>query len=416
MKKIVFIFLILSLLPLMSAAEITMKDNFSQGETLIAKVSGNFYQPITNDNIEFDVGHEITSIIPTTKQLGDDFYIYAQLTGKSPDNYSIIIKNIKYYQSGQLVEGSLTKNFSITNKTSDFSINPGVLVVSKNFSIDVMNLRDSEIKVTASSEVNTSGGFFGFGSSKNETTYTIGAAKTQKINFDINQFNETGLKLLELSTNNTEYQVPVYVTNISKKPQENNFRIEPSTINVTMSTNSNTTRTIYVNNIGASLDNVTISISDSLKPYLVLSRNSTNEVRQNSSFRIDINITSPSAEKNIEGQITVNSGDVYSYAAVFLTFIKDYVPSNENVSTILKCSQINGNLCKDSTKCSGDVRYASDGICCLGVCSEVKKSSTAKYIGWLIILLIIGVIVWFYLRRYKNIQSVADFSKFIGKK
>lgn len=422
MKKIVIAFLILSFLPFIAGAELTMKDNFTQGETLMAQVSGNLYQPITENDVEFYIDHVRTSIIPTVKEIDNQFYIYAQLEGKDQENYSILVKNVKSLKSGQLVEESLTKNFTITNMSSDFSVNPAALMVSEDFSIDVKNLRDWEIKVSSRvNETKTSSGFFDWWSgNEDETNYTvISAGQTKKIKFDTDQFNKTGFSFIELKSNNTKYNVPIYITKNNSVPTEKNFRVNPSIINVSIATNSNTTRVIYIENLGADIENVSFSISDSLKPYMNLSSNLTDDIDYNESYRINITINSSSTERNIEGQITARSGTVYAYSAVYLYFIKDFIPQNgtEQIERVIqKCAQINGTLCQEANmKCDGTKKYAVDGICCIGTCSVEKKSSLGKYIGWAIIIAILAFVGWFYLRRYKRIESVANFGKFMKK-
>ncbi len=57
MKKIFFIILLILILPAISAIEFDMKAEFAQGETLMAKVSGNFIEPIINENIFLYRGH-----------------------------------------------------------------------------------------------------------------------------------------------------------------------------------------------------------------------------------------------------------------------------------------------------------------------------------------------------------------------
>lgn len=407
MKRMWIVFFILSLLPLLSAVELNMEDNFKKDETLMAKVSGNLYQPITGNDVEFYVGHIRTSITANVEKINNEFYIYAQLFGKSPDNYSILIKNVKYLQSGQLVDTTLTQNFTITNITADFSIDKGALITSENFSIEITNLKDSSIEIKT--KINN----------ESKNTYTIGSGISQKINFDINDINKTGLSTIELSSPNTKYTIPVYITKITTIPTEKNFRIDPSVINVSMPTNSNTTRVIHIENLGADIENVSFSVSDSLKPYLNLSSNITDEIEYNSSYIIDIFIKSSSTENKLEGQITARSGTTYAYSVVYLNFIKDYVPINgsEETETVIQtCAQINGTLCQDSTKCSSIVKNAKDGVCCLGVCSApAKKSSIGKYIGWGILIAIIAFSVWFYLRRYKKVQSVSDLTKITKK-
>jgi len=109
--RIFFTILLLLLLPLISAVEFDMKSDFSQGETLQAKISGNFLKSITKEDIKFFRDHVRTSINPSLEKIDDDFYIYAQLSGKNPNNYSIVIENAQYYESQQIVTTSQTYLF-----------------------------------------------------------------------------------------------------------------------------------------------------------------------------------------------------------------------------------------------------------------------------------------------------------------
>ena len=105
------VFLLLLFIPLAVAVEIGMNTEFNQGETLIAKISGNFYEAISIENVVFNRGHVRTSIIPFVAKINDDFYIYAQLLDKSPNNYSIVLENVKYIQGNKIIEGDISKNF-----------------------------------------------------------------------------------------------------------------------------------------------------------------------------------------------------------------------------------------------------------------------------------------------------------------
>ncbi|MBI2043850.1 hypothetical protein HYT24_00610 [Candidatus Pacearchaeota archaeon] len=424
MKRVLVVFLVLCFLPLISAAaNLSMKENFSQGETLTAKVSGNLYQPITENDVEFYIANERTSIIPFVEEINNEFYVYAQLEGKSEGNYSIVIKNVKYIQAGQLVEDGLSRNFSITNMTADFSVNPAALIVLDDFIIEAKNMKDSEVKIIAKvNETKTSSGFFDWFSDDEEenNTYILPASETKNIRFNSSQFNKTGLAFIEIKSTNTKYNVPVYITKVNTLPTTKEFRINPPVINISMATNSNTTRIIYIENLGADLENVSFTISDSLKPYLMLSSNLTDEIDYNDSYRINVTINSSSSEKYVEGQITARSGTEYAYSAVYLYFVKDFIPANNTNGTIetiiQKCFQVNGTLCGEANmKCEGTEKYAADGICCIGKCVEIKKSSVGKYIGWGILIAILAFVGWFYLRRYKKVQSVSDFAKFTKK-
>jgi len=147
MKKFITLFLILSLLPIISAVEFDMKTEFSMGETLIAKVSGNFLEPVLKEDIFFYRGHVKIPMQFDVAKIHDNFYIYAQLLDKYPANYSIVIKNAMYMEAGKINEQDIVKNFSIINSTADFSINPGFIITQQDFFIKVQNLQDSKITI-----------------------------------------------------------------------------------------------------------------------------------------------------------------------------------------------------------------------------------------------------------------------------
>ena len=56
MKKTILILLLL-ILPLMTAVEVNMNTEFAQGETLMAKISGNFLEQVEKENILFYRDH-----------------------------------------------------------------------------------------------------------------------------------------------------------------------------------------------------------------------------------------------------------------------------------------------------------------------------------------------------------------------
>ena len=85
------------------------------------------------------------------------------------------------------------------------------------------------------------------------------------------------------------------------------------------------------------------------------------------------------------------------------------------VRTFQSCNELGGIICTENQECSGDGGYATDGVCCLGSCNEVKKSSTGEIIGWAIIFVIIILLIMFYLKKYKGAERVVDLLK-IGRR
>ena len=153
LKFILFpLFLVASLLltTFISAAQIEFikgSSGFDRGETLVAKVSGNFLEPITRENILFYRDHTHIPVVYEISKINDDFYIYASLVGKEPGNYSLSLENIKYMKGTQESEDNLVESFVIGDNLSDFSIVPGFVSTSEDFSLEVQNLNENQITV-----------------------------------------------------------------------------------------------------------------------------------------------------------------------------------------------------------------------------------------------------------------------------
>jgi len=217
MKKLIIILTILFFLPTILAANITMKSEFDSQETLIAKLSGEFLQPVLDENVFFYRGHVRVPMDYDIAKIQDDFYIYAILPQiQTKKNYSLRIENVRYIQDGKSTDDEIKKDFSILNQTAEFNVKPGFVVASDDFSIEVKNLKDYEIEIK--SETEKSGIFSSlFGSGKQTTTLESG--KTEKINFELKDF-DSGLQTIKLSTDNSNYEIPVYIYVSEQKDKE----------------------------------------------------------------------------------------------------------------------------------------------------------------------------------------------------
>ncbi len=424
MKKSAIFILILLVIPIISAIEFDMKTNFSQGETLMAKVSGYFLEPILKENIFFYRGHVRIPMEYDITKIDKEFYIYALLTGKNPDNYSIVIKNARYMKGSRVSEEDITKNFSIIENTTDFSINPGFVITKSDYFIEVQNLQDYkitiQIKTAIKNETSEKEGFFdsllGIGEDEEGNSTTLMSGEIKKINFEIEDIEQPTLKIVELSTENLKYVIPVYIfiEEISEK-KERGFKLEPSELNISMPTNSNTTRIIYLYNTGQeTLRNISLSMPDSLKSYISLSVNEIEELDENSSIKIELYIFSEE-EGGIQGNIRAKTEDetLLSYSTIFLNFLKDYVPLDEDDEILITktCSEWNGTICGKDEECEGKIEGAKDGACCFGTCKKIEESSTGKIIGWVIIIVVAGFLIWFFKKRYKGAKKPIDLLK-----
>ena len=418
MKIGVFLLLLL-LIPSVYALEIDMKSSFDKDETFLAKISGNFMESISAGDLTLYRGGTRIPMTFSVKEIDNSFYIYAQLLGKTEGNYTIFV-DAKYFQSGNLITENISKSFIISENFTDFKINPGYIYSGGDFSIEVENLGDGEISVNSAivkdSEESSSGGFFDFffsGSSSGGNATKVQSGQTKKINFNAEDFSAMTVQKIELSTDNTVYQIPVFLTsNVSKNETVvvQKIKFEPSELNITIPFNSKTTRIVYLFNNGENdVENITLLFSDSISPYVSPSINNISSISENSSERVEFEFSSVNVERTIEGQIRAKTQDnYYAYIAVFLNFVESYQPTNETGGIIPSCLELNGIICSESQSCGGGTQIASDGVCCLGTCSEVVKTSYGKYIGWGMIALIFLGLIFFYFKKYRKVHTVVD--------
>ncbi len=448
-RSLIFILILLTILviPIISAVEFNMKTNYSQGETLMAKLSGNFINPIIKENIFLYREHVRVPFEPYVEEISEEFYVYGQLLGKGQGNYSLSVENVKYMKAGEISEEKLIKNFTINDKIADFSIEPGFIVSDKDFFVEVQNLQDYEIvinikiiNVSALSapseeqeESNETKGFFAslFGGGKSEEqesptsistrTVNVKSGEIKKINFEIKEFSDLNLtfSFIELSTENLKYEIPAYVIfEETEEEKEKNIVFRPSELNVSLATSSNTTRIIYLFNNGQVLENISLSLSNSLIPYVSISPKEIEDLEENSSIAVKIQINSSSEEKNLEGQITAKTSDENIFANVDLSvnIIKDFVPSEEP-GIFPTCSEIDGEICSKGETCEGKTENAKDGICCLGTCKKKEKSPVGRIIALIVVVGVVALLIWFYKKKYKGAKRSVDLLKVAeGKK
>ncbi len=183
-----------------SAAQIELlgqnaNQTLSQGETLIAKLSGNFVDVPSPENLFiYRDGHiRIPSIFYITK-IGSDYYFYTQLSGETAGNYSVILKNTRYSQSNRILSDDIVENFSVSLDSADFYITPGFVETDSDYSIELTNLRNYGITIEVNPEDTSSAfGFFDslFGgpanSSGQKQTISLSAdeKKNVSLSFDI---------------------------------------------------------------------------------------------------------------------------------------------------------------------------------------------------------------------------------------
>ena len=377
MKKLIIILILFLIFPLVSSVEFDMKTEFDQGETLLAVISGNFLDQINEDNVFFYREHVRIPVVYDVGKINEDFYIYAMLTGKVQGNYSVRVEDVRYMSGTETIDEDIVKNFTITENTADFSLNPGFVITSGDFFLEVQNLKDQKITI----QIDTPRVFI------SANSLELKSGEIKKINFELDTESQA-FEEINLDSGNTDYSIPVFVNflNLTEEEEELEFKFEPNVVEVSMATDSDTKRIIYILNTGSvDVEDISFSVSPLLEPYVEISPETINDLDEDGNEKIEIDIISDIEPAILEGTIIATSGNFSTSMTLILDFIEDYVPEigeeNESSGILTTCIQLEGLICEDTETCTGGTAPTKDGICCLAQCEEaVKKSSTGKII------------------------------------
>jgi hypothetical protein len=414
-KRVIFIlalFAVLQLLPLFSAVEFNLNANYSSGETMIVKVAANFISPLSKSNIFFYEGHVRIPMQYDVIQAGNsEYYIYASLVDKSAGDYSVNITNTKYMVGTQVVESNLMRNFSITNKTADFSVVPGAVSSSGDFSIEVQNLKESPISIS----VDTSEGNSGereisilLSGNSTKTSFSLQSGEKEKINFRPGIGNKT-LRFIEIKNQNLTYKIPVYLWGTVEGVQQPTFSLEPSSLSYSFATGTTEKKEVYLYNTGSvEIKDILISLDEELVPLVNLSVSKIDKLAPNSKATIGLTFFSKSPVQTL-GNIKAKSDDIIAYSFLTLRFISNYTPviPNETIqSTVKTCTELKGKICNSTTEeCSQEPVYAKDSVCCLASCETIKKSNSGTFTAVIIILVLVAAGAWLYFSKFRKTKK-----------
>jgi len=444
----ILLFMIVLVIPFISAIDINMPSNVSSGQTVIASVQGNFIDPIAKNNIHFYRGYVETSFDYDVAKIGDTYYIYFQTLNKAQNNYSINISGVRYYVGSQVSTATISKPFTVNSQQADFNVNKGFVITYGDFYLTLQNLNPSPITVniqTATDSGSTSGFFdFLFKNShvSSGQSITLLSGETQNVYISLDNINETTVRTITLSTNNIAYNIPAYVilqtsqnitttTNTTITTPVTNTSNTTTIINTTVITNPNTNTTTIITTNTTIITNTTTNTTTTTtvtNTTIITNPNNTtgnyttnntnvmvNETKNESSLwdnLVDLfkpqNKTSDTAN-NTSTTVVINSSGNTSIVVNGTVVV--------NNTALKTCAELKGSICKVSEEiCDGTTVTAKDNLCCIGTCTAKPKSSTGKIIGWSIIGFIIILIIYFKMKLSKTKRSKVDLLRFPGKK
>ena len=72
---------------------------------------------------------------------------------------------------------------------------------------------------------------------------------------------------------------------------------------------------------------------------------------------------------------------------------------------------LKGTICGTQQTCEGKSESIIGNTCCLGTCKDKESGSNRKLIGWMLVIAIVILLVFFYLKYNSTKKRKIDFSK-----
>lgn len=427
-----------------SALDIEAKDTFKKGETFLAQISGNFVDPPLPEQVTFYRGHVRIPLDFELIEFEDVFYLSARLP-EQEGNFSFEVDGPRYYVGSTLYDEEIKYPFVIQNETAAFWVRPGVLTTRDDFSVTVQNLLTKTITLSVGETAEAAplpepASFWSSLFSPPDPTpdeedavtksydakdaVSLKTGEIKNIAFSIDEFTESSFQKIRLSAEGDYYEIPVYIfVNASEDKVLKEFVFDQEEIQLTMLTQTNRTRKLELtNNNERTLYNITLSLSGPLTKFVTVTPDEIEELAYNESEEILLSFVSTNEAKYLKGQLQAKDEDnFYTFTAIALNITPSF-PSNYSYSgnesgnetgndslerVLLSCDELGGIACPAGEVCTGEAVIATNGPCCLDrVCEEVTAETPptegSSVVGWVIIILLIVVAGWFYLKKYKG--------------
>jgi type II secretory pathway pseudopilin PulG len=387
------ILLVLSLVSV-SALSIDMKDSFQKQETGLAKITGASY--LSSMQILFYRGNSEVALENGLVKIGETYYAWF-VTPDKENNYSISLSDVQTLNGKQ----STSKNFTVFNGTSSYYIKPGAISIDKSFSISLFS--NNEVTQTISTN---------YPVSRNISM----SPGSNQIDF---QFNETNnaIKSINLGI----YVIPVYFivtdrsenvivnrTATSVSNLTNSIDVSPKKIDRVESKIANLTYTIQIINNGSS--NISNLMIDYNSKVFKLSQSSIDFLPVNGSVNLNLSVIS---NNNLSEVLFVKKENYSLAIPIQIERVESNQSNNRSINVtsnlgLYDCVlELQGQQCLPEQSCTKNTSISRQGSCCLGSCYYPEKTGSSSWIGWLIAIIVLGIIgylIW----RYKMVAPVGN--------
>ena len=402
-RGILMLIFVLLLINLVSAININIKQEYKPGETLIGTLEGNFLSQLTPENFYFYSDREQIPLVFDIAKIQDKYYFYAILPAEER-NYTLLIKDVKYYENARENIKDIEKNFSVLGNVSDFFVYPGFLIMRNSSEFFIESLSNSlavSVKFLGSVQ-----------------SVFVGFAQKKKISIEANISNFT-LAEAEVSGLNTKYLIPVLIlskSNITGKniTETEKFRFSKSEYSFAVNKRNETIFKIYIQNLGNSeIKNINLNFSDTLQDTLKISPEEISSLPEMESKSIELIINAKTIKKYL-GKITASSGNLSAETFIIINSYEENatLPAFiSNNSGEISCSDLNGVLCLENQDCSGTSQETFEGLCCISGSCQEKKSYWGYIIGIIILIGVAAGLYYLYQRSKKAKISSEDIIK-----
>lgn len=391
MRKIVILCLFVLLINGVYALSIDIKDIYAPGENILGEISGNVLEPITKGQIEIKRANVLMPLDGDIKSLGGREFFWA-MAPKLENNYTLYINNITTNVAGEVKKVDLIKNFSVVGNLTDYSISPGFIFTTENFSLKVFLYEDFKREIDVS-----------FPYVRN---VTLNPGENE-LSFQTDELMGENFITIKIG----KYSLPAYI--IGKKTDSINggyLEFRPIKIQRTILLSDRPVYVVEIVNMGNStISDLRIYHDDSfyITPENILNVEPNQSVSINVSLR---NMTNESLNKNIYAvayninvslPITINVTSNATMTGINKT----------NQKTNYYCAELNGIICSASETCSATSVVSLDGTCCTGKCQIQQASSSSAWIGYLLGLLVLvgfGYLVFRYKKKAPGGKEMFD--------
>jgi len=132
-----------------SAISTDMSKEYSGGETVVVKLSGNILEPIDPSQVEFKKENVRVPFSYDLKKLGDGKYYLWFVTPSNAviQNYTLLIKGISTTVDGVVEKIDFMQNFTVLQTANEYYIEPGFIFTKEDFQISATLNRDEDTNI-----------------------------------------------------------------------------------------------------------------------------------------------------------------------------------------------------------------------------------------------------------------------------